>query len=62
MKFICRDCSWTGSREETVRSGNDYYCPWCDGEVDVDDREPDPLNEANADYIHDGMAAVRGQL
>lgn len=62
MKWICYDCNWTGSYEELECDVNGYYCPICNGEVDLDDGERDPIDERNADYVRDGLQAVRGQM
>lgn len=46
MKFNCTECNWTGSENEMYADGVENYCPNCDSiNVDVDDREPDPLTE-----------------
>lgn len=59
MTYDCLDCNWTGDREEL----NCDYCPECNGEVvEAYDNEPHPDDELNADYVRDGMAAVRSQL
>lgn len=78
MKWICLDCNWTGrygeltrighspltgSRDELEYMGDDALCPVCGSDdVETADRDPDPLDEHNADYVRDGLQAVRSQL
>lgn len=59
MKWICYDCNWTGSQEDLFCDGLYDACPNCNSDnVDVDDREPDPLDDENQTFRNVEVSAL----
>lgn len=58
MKWDCRDCNWTGDDDDVANDGVTECCPRCNGDVDVDLPERDPLDDENQTFRNVEVSAL----